>query len=73
MEFIEIKNKKEYESFVSNHPKAHFMQSYYWGQVMIKKNFEPHYVVLKDNNEIIASALMLKKNLYGLKKKYDYK
>lgn len=63
MEFIEIKNKKEYETFVSNHPKSHFMQSYYWGEVMKNKNFDPHYIVLKDDDKIIASALMLRKNL----------
>lgn len=65
MEFLEINNEEEYENFVSNNEKAHFMQSYYWGEVMKEKNFEPHYVVLKNNNKIIASALLLKKNLWN--------
>lgn len=65
MEFLEINDKKEYEEFVLNSSKSHFMQSYYWGEVMKNKHFEPHYVVLKDNNKIIASALLLKKHLIG--------
>ena len=40
------------------------MQSFTWGEVMKHKNFEPHYVVMKDNDDIVASALMLKKNLF---------
>lgn len=69
MEFIEITTKDEYEKFVLNHPKSHFMQSYYWGEVMKKKHFEPHYIILKDNDKIVASALLLKKKLL---KGYSY-
>ena len=69
MEFIEVTTKDEYEKFVLNHPKSHFMQSYYWGEVMKYKHFEPHYVILKDTDTIVASALMLKKNLL---KGYSY-
>lgn len=63
MKFEEINNIEEYEEFVSNNSKAHFMQSYYWGEVMKNKHFIPHYVVLKDNEKIVASALMLQKKL----------
>ena len=69
MELIEINNIDEYENFVSNNKKAHFMQSYYWGEVMKAKNFIPHHIVLKDNDKIVASALMLQKKLLG---KYCY-
>ncbi len=69
MEFLKTDNYKEYENFVSNHPKSHFMQSYYWGEVMKHKNFIPSYVVLKNNDEIVASALVLKKILI---KGYSY-
>ena len=64
MEFIELDSPQEYEKFVSTHPKAHFMQSYYWGDVMKFKHFHPHYMVLKDNGIIVASALMLQKYLF---------
>ena len=69
MELIEINNIDEYENFVSNNKKAHFMQSYYWGEVMKAKNFIPHHILLKDNDKIVASALMLQKKLLG---KYCY-
>lgn len=69
MIFEEIKDLDKYEEFVNNYDNAHFMQSIYWGDVMRYKNFTPHYVVLKENDKIIASALMLKKKLVG---KYCY-
>lgn len=69
MVFIDNVEKKEYEEFVKNHPKSHFMQSYYWGEVMKGKNFSPYYVGLKENNQLIATALLLKKHLIG---KYCY-
>ena len=69
MKFEEISNLNEYEEFVSNSSLNHFMQSRYWGDVMKYKNFIPHYVVLKENDKIIASALLLQKKLIG---KYCY-
>ena len=69
MSFEEINNLDEYEEFVLNNSNSNFMQSRYWGEVMRYKNFIPHYVVLKDNNKIVASALMLQKKLLG---KYSY-
>lgn len=69
MVFVENINEDEYEDFVKNHNKSHFMQSYYWGEVMKKKNFSPYYVGLKQNNQLIATALLLKKHLIG---KYCY-
>ena len=63
MNFIENLEKKEYEEFVKNHPKSHFMQSYYWGEVMKHKNFTPHYVGIKKDGKLIATALLLKKHL----------
>lgn len=70
MKFIENMNQKEYEQFVQKHPnKSHFMQSYIWGEVMREKNFNPHYVGIKENNKVIATALLLEKKLIG---KYSY-
>lgn len=60
---MEILNEKEYEKFVIKHKKSHFMQSYYWGNVAVAKNFTPHYVGIKENNKIIAAALLLEKKL----------
>ena len=63
MEFVTNLTEEEYETFVKNHEKSHFMQSYYWGEVMKKKHFTPHYVGLKKNNKLVATALLLFKEL----------
>ena len=64
MELIEINNEHEYEEFVKNNYKSHFMQSWYWGEVMKYKNFIPHYLFLKDNDKVLGSILLLEKNYY---------
>lgn len=69
MKFEEISDIEEYEEFVKKSNKSHFMQSYYWGEVAKSKNFIPHTVVLKENDNIIASALILEKKLLS---KYSY-
>lgn len=69
MEFITNVDKNEYEDFVLNSNKSHFMQSIYFGEIMKNKNFTPYIVGLRDNGKLIATALLLKKNLVG---KYSY-
>lgn len=69
MIFVENIDKNEYENFVKKSNKSHFMQSYYWGDVMKYKNFTPYYVGLKENNKLVATALLLKKHLVN---KYCY-
>ena len=65
MKFIKDINKNEYETFVRNHEKSHFLQSYAWGEFSkLSKNLIPHYVGLRDNkNKLIATALLLEKKL----------
>lgn len=63
MEFIEELKQEEFEEFVKNQKKGHFMQSYYWGNVASLKHFKPHYVGLKENNKLVATALLLEKHL----------
>ena len=63
MDFISEISKDEYEKYVVNHPKGHFMQSYSWGEVMKNKNYMPHYVGLKKNNKLIATSLLLEKKI----------
>lgn len=66
MQFIEDIKEDEYEQFVKNHPtKSHFMQSYYWGEVSKQKKFIPHYVGLKKDGNLVATALLLEKKLIG--------
>lgn len=63
MEFISNLSKEEYEEFVSHNKDHHFMQSYDFGQIRREKNFIPHYVGLKENNQLICAALLLEKKL----------
>ena len=64
MKLIENVAKEKYESFVKKHKKAHFLQSYAWGEFSKKeKNLIPHYVGLMDKNKLVATALLLEKKL----------
>ena len=56
--------KDEYENFVKNSKKSHFLQSHAWGEFAKKeKNLTPYYLGLKDEEKIIATALLLQKHL----------
>lgn len=63
MEFIENLEEEEYEEFVNKNKKGHFMQSYYWGNVSSFKHFKPHYLGMKKEGKLIATALLLEKHL----------
>ncbi len=63
MEFIDNLNKEEYEEFVSKSKYNHFMQSYDFGQIRKEKGFIPHYVGLKNNGNLVCTALLLEKKL----------
>ena len=61
MELVELE-EKEYRKFTESR-NAHFLQSYEWGELSKTRNFIPYYVGLRDNKKIVATALLLKKNL----------
>ena len=64
MEFVKNIEKDEYNKFVSNHRKSHFLQSYEWGEfAKLEKNLTPHYVGLKDNGKLVCASLLLEKHL----------
>lgn len=65
MRFIEDIQESIYMQFEENHPKAHFLQSYSWGQFAIKgKHQIPHYVgLIDDNDNLLCAALLLEKKL----------
>ena len=64
MEFVEKIEKDEYENFVKNHKKSHFLQSYAWGEFAEKaKGMKAHYVGLKENGKLVAASLLLEKAL----------
>lgn len=64
MELVEL-NEEEYEDFVRNNKlKSHFLQSHIWGEFSKKaKKLTPYYLGLKNNNSIVATALLLQKSL----------
>ena len=64
MEFVKNIEKDEYNKFVSNHRKSHFLQSYEWGEfAKLEKNLTPHYVGLKDKGKLVCASLLLEKHL----------
>lgn len=65
MKFVNNISEEEYVAFEENHSKAHFLQSYSWGQFAIKgKKQKPIYVGLKDkSNKLVCAALFLQKKL----------
>jgi len=46
-----IDNISEYEEFVKNHPKGHFMQSVKWAGV--KSNWKNEIITVRDSNNKI--------------------
>lgn len=66
MKFVTDIPKEKYDTFVRCHEsKSHFLQSYAWG-ILSKKSrgLTPYYVgMINDKNELVASALLLKKTL----------
>lgn len=63
MEFIENVEKEEYSKFVQDHKYSHFLKSYEWSEVAKLKGWIPFCVGLKENNKLVATALLLKKRL----------
>lgn len=65
MKFITDIDKNEFNKFVKDNSKSHFLQTSYWGEFCFKeKNMIPHYVGMKnDKGKLIATALLLQKKL----------
>ena len=64
MKFIEQVDLEEFSSFVENHPtKSHFLASPLWGELSKSRGYTPFYVGVKENETLIATALLLKKSL----------
>ncbi len=55
---IEIDNFT-HDSFMQNHPKEHFMQSSLWGEVRKKVNWDYKTVGLYQDDNLVASSLLL--------------
>ena len=64
MEIIKT-DAKQLNNYVLNSKKPHFMQSGAWGEVNEKRNAIPNYLLVKQDDEIIGSALLLQKKVLG--------
>lgn len=60
---MKLKKIKEKEYIKFTKDKAHFLQSYEWGELSKTRNSKPLYVGLYDNNKLVATALLLRKDL----------
>lgn len=57
--------KEQFEDFMKDNPKSHFLQSYYWGEFSKeKKNLNPYYMgLVDDKKKVKAACLLLEKKL----------
>lgn len=55
--------KENYNEFVRNHPKGHFLQTWEWGEVKRGMGWEPLPLLLEEDGEIKGAMLILKRLL----------
>ena len=60
---LKIIDKKTFDNFAYNHPKAHFMQTSPWGEVAMKRHMQAYLLGLYDQEKLKAVALFLEKKL----------
>ena len=64
--------KKEFKKFADKHEQITFHQTEEWANLKKNNGWDAHYVGLKDNNKIVAAALLLAKTVPFVKKKMFY-
>ena len=62
MEIVKV-NLQELNNYVLTSNKPHFMQTGAWGEVNKKRGSKAHYLLIKDNNTVIGSAMLLEKKV----------
>ena len=65
-------SKEEFKKFADNHPQITFHQTEEWANLKKVNGWDSYYVGLKEDDEIIAGALLLSKTLPIIKKKMFY-
>ncbi|MDF9866667.1 serine/alanine adding enzyme [Bacilli bacterium PM5-3] len=63
MELILNVNEKEFNDFVLKNNPTNIMQTSYWAKVK-DVDWKPHYLVFKENGNIVASALLLERKAF---------
>ena len=72
LEFVTDIDKVSFDRFAAENKarvKTHFLGSYVWGDVSRLRGWQPFYVGVKENGELAATALVLKKPLVA---RYSY-
>lgn len=62
MKFIEL-TKEEFTNFEQNHPAGNFYQTIGWGELKKRNGWNYYLVGLKEQDDILAAALLLEKKL----------
>lgn len=72
MQWIEILSPQEHNAFVNQHPAGTFMQNSEWGNFKSRYGWKPTFVGIKEQDELIASAMILFRKIPGLPAKIAY-
>ena len=65
-------SKEEFKKFADKHEQITFHQTEEWANLKKVNNWDSYYVGLKDNDKVIAGAMLLAKTLPIIKKKMFY-
>lgn len=65
-------NKEEFKKFADTHEQITFHQTEEWANLKKVNNWKPYYIGFKNQNKIIAGALLLSKEIPFIKKKMLY-
>ena len=70
---IEPEEKRYFNDFVSRAPKGHILQSYEWGEIKGRGEWQPLRLIVEDENgEPRAAVSLLKRVIPGLNKAFFY-
>jgi peptidoglycan pentaglycine glycine transferase (the first glycine) len=60
--------RERFNAFVTRHPRGHILQSSEWGEVKARTGWQPLHLVVETQKEIVASVLLLKRQVPVIRK-----
>ena len=69
---LERISEEEFETYAKTNSEVTFYQTKYWANLKKKNNWIPHYVALKEKDNILAASLILSKEVPFIKKNMFY-
>lgn len=69
---LTVLTKKEFKIFADKHPQITFHQTEAWANLKKGNGWQSHYIGLKNDDKIVAAALLLAKQVPIVKKKMFY-